>query len=94
EESGYLLQGETAVPEGKSMDGTWLWIPNPDWLGYCFIWGGGVEAECLDRLPLIQAPPLPTATPTQAACVPTLDRSACNDAGGVWSAATGTCTCP
>ena len=94
EEAGYLLQGETAIPEGVSMDTFWYWIPNPDWLGYCFVAGNGVQAECVDGLPPIAAPPLPTATPTQTACVPTLDRSACNDAGGIWEADTGTCICP
>ncbi|MEA1978092.1 MAG: CSLREA domain-containing protein [Chloroflexota bacterium] len=94
EEAGYLLQGETAVPEGVSMDTFWYWIPNPDWLGYCFVAGNGVQAECIDGLPPIAAPPLPTATPTQAACLPTLDRSACNDAGGIWEVATSTCICP
>jgi CSLREA domain-containing protein len=94
EEAGYLLQGETAIPEGVSMDTFWYWIPNPDWLGYCFVAGNGVQAECVDGLPPIAAPPLPTATPTQAACLPTLDRSACNDAGGIWEVATSTCICP
>ncbi len=94
EELGYLLQGETAVPEGQSVDGLWVWIPNPDWLGYCFVWGGGVEAQCVERLSIIQAPPLPTATTTPAACLPTLDRVACGDAGGVWSADTASCLCP
>jgi CSLREA domain-containing protein len=94
EEAGYLLQDETAIPEGVSMDTFWYWIPNPDWLGYCFVASSGVQAECVDGLPPIAAPPLPTATPTQAACLPTLDRSACNDAGGVWEVATSTCICP
>jgi hypothetical protein len=94
EEAGYLLQGETAIPEGVSMDTFWYWIPNPDWLGYCFVAGNGVQAECVDGLPPIAAPPLPTATPTQTACVPTLDRSACNDAGGIWEADTDSCICP
>jgi len=94
EDAGYLLQGETAIPEGVSMDTFWYWIPNPDWLGYCFIAGSGVQAECVDGLRPIAAPPLPTATPTQAACLPTLDRSACNDAGGIWEVATSTCICP
>lgn len=94
EEAGYLLQGETAIPEGVSMDNFWYWIPNPDWLGYCFVAGNGVQAECVDELPPIQAPPLPTATATQPACLPTYDRSACNDVGGVWLADAGTCQCP
>jgi len=94
EEAGYLLQGETAIPEGVSMDTFWYWIPNPDWLGYCFVASSGVQAECVDGLPPIAAPPLPTATPTQTACLPTLDRSACNDAGGIWEVATSTCMCP
>ena len=94
EEAGYLLQGETAIPEGVSMDTFWYWIPNPDWLGYCFVAGNGVHAACVDGLPPIAAPPLPTATPTQAACVPTLGRSACNDAGGIWEADTDSCICP
>jgi CSLREA domain-containing protein len=94
EEAGYLLQDETAIPEGVSMDTFWYWIPNPDWLGYCFVASSGVQAECVDGLPPIAAPLLPTATPTQTACLPTLDRSACNDAGGVWEVATSTCMCP
>ncbi len=94
EEMGYLLQGETAIPEGVSTDGFWYWIPNPDWLGYCFVASNGVQAECVEGLPPIAAPPLPTGTPTQPACLPEFDRSTCNDVGGVWSADTGTCQCP
>jgi CSLREA domain-containing protein len=92
EEMGYLLQGETAIPEGVSMDTFWYWILNPDWQGHCFVAGNGVQAECVDGLPLIAAPPLPTAT--TPACLPEFDRSTCNDVGGRWSADTGTCQCP
>jgi len=95
EEAGYLLQGETAVPEGVSMDTFWYWIPNPDWLGYCFVAGNGVQAECTDDLPPIAAPPLPTATSTQVACLPALDSSACDEAGGTFIlGAVPICECP
>jgi hypothetical protein len=90
EEAGYLLQGETAVPEGVSMDSFWYWILNPDAQGHCFVAGNGVLAECVEDLPFIESPPLPT----ESECVPELDRAECNDAGGVWSADTGTCDCP
>jgi hypothetical protein len=89
-EAGYLLQGETAVPEGVSMDTYWFWILNPDAPGHCFVAGNGVLAECVEDLPFIESPPLPT----ENVCVPELDRAECNDAGGVWSADTGTCDCP
>jgi CSLREA domain-containing protein len=92
EELGFLLEGETAVPEGQNEDASWFWILNPDWQGHCWVWSGGVEAACMpDRLPLIAYDPLPEPSP---ACVSTLDRSACNDAGGMWSVDTSTCQCP
>ncbi len=75
------------------MDTFWFWIPNPDWLGYCFIAGNGVQAECVEDLPPIASPPLPTAT-DEPTCLPTFDRPTCNEAGGVWMADTGLCQCP
>ena len=93
EELGFLLEGETAVPEGQNEDASWFWILNPDWQGHCWVWSGGVEATCMpDRLPMIAYDPLPT--PTSATCISTLDRSACNAAGGVWSVDTNSCQCP
>jgi hypothetical protein len=90
EELGYLLEGETAVPEGMSVDTYWFWISNPDFQGHCFVAASGVQAECTEGLPSIESPPLPTET----TCVPELDRAACNDAGGTWTATTGSCDCP
>jgi hypothetical protein len=95
EEAGYLLTGETAVPEGVSMDTFWYWIPNPDWLGYCFVAGNGVEAECVEGLPPIASPPLPTVT--EPVCLPDFDAETCSNAGGTWRATTagpGYCECP
>jgi CSLREA domain-containing protein len=95
EELGFLLKGETAVPEGQNEDASWFWILNPDWQGHCWVWSGGVEAACMpDRLPVIAYDPLPTPTVTPPTCVSTLDRSACTAAGGVWSVDTDSCQCP
>ena len=92
EELGYLLEGESAVIEGQNAEGTWWYIPNPDWQGSCWIWGGGVEAECTDDVRTLIPPPLPTE---EAVCRPDLDRTACNEAGGVFIASEPPmCECP
>jgi CSLREA domain-containing protein len=93
EAAGYLLTGESSTIEGRNADSTWWWIVNPDWEGHCWVWGGGVETECLpEDLALIAAPPLPTETP---ACVRTLDQEACLAAGGAWVlGAVPICQCP
>jgi CSLREA domain-containing protein len=93
EELGYLLEGETAVPEGISLDGFWYWILNPDWQGHCFVWSEGVEATCLGDLETINVPE-PSPVPLQ--CLPTLEEEACIEAGGtpVFGAASVICACP
>ena len=93
EEEGYLLLGESAAILGQNTDGSWWQIPNPDWQGTCWVWEGGVEATCLpEQIVIVPAPPLPTALPQT--CVSTLDRSACNEAGGMWAVDTSSCQCP
>ena len=58
EERGYLLAGETALVEGRNVEGTWWYIPNPDWQDFCWIWDGGVESDCIpDDLLVIIPPP-------------------------------------
>jgi hypothetical protein len=93
EELGYLLEGETAVPEGISVDSLWYWIPNPDWNGYCFVWSGGVEATCVGELEVIS---VPEPSPTPPVCISTMDQEACEAAGGTYflGAAAPSCLCP
>jgi hypothetical protein len=62
-ELGYLLQGESAVVEGRDAAMTWWWIVNPDAAGHCWVWSGLVDVTCDPRgLPVIAAPPTPTPT--------------------------------
>jgi CSLREA domain-containing protein len=93
EELGFLLEGETAIPEGISSDGLWYWILNPDWQGHCFVWSGGVEATCLGDLEIINVPE-PSPVPLQ--CLPSLDQEECEEAGGTffYGASSASCLCP
>jgi len=51
----------TAPIEGRNEDSSWWWIPNPDWLGHCWVWSGAVEERGdLSAVPLIR---LPSPTP-------------------------------
>jgi CSLREA domain-containing protein len=95
-ELGYLLEGETAIPEGQNEDGTWFWILNPDWQGHCWVWSGGLEALCMpDRLASIPYDPLPTDTPATPVCRRDLSRADCGDAGGIFRPGTESfCECP
>jgi len=83
EELGYLLEGETSPVEGRNAEGTWWYIPNPDWQGFCWIWDGGVEAECIpDDVRVIIPPALPTPTPPP--CSRDLGQEDCEAAGGTY----------
>lgn len=65
EAAGYLLEGECADISGRSEDGLWFVIPNPDWEGDCFVAGYLVETSGpLDDLPVIIGPSLPAPTET------------------------------
>jgi hypothetical protein len=108
EELGYLLQGESAIIEGRNDISTWWYIPNPDWQGYCWVWDGGGEAVCIpEDLAERQAPSLPqgktgvtepgeteSGGPT---CKPDLPKEKCEANGWTWKQVTdtfGTCICP
>lgn len=96
EELGYLLEGETSPVEGRNAEGTWWYIPNPDWQGFCWIWDGGVEAACIpDDLRVMIPPPLPEdETPV---CTRDLGLEDCEAAGGTYvtsQTAASYCSCP
>ena len=58
---GTFRSGSEAPIEGRNEDWTWWWIPNPDWMGHCWVWSGAVEERGdLSAVPLIR---LPTPTP-------------------------------
>ena len=97
EELGYLLEGETSPVEGQNADGTWWYIPNPDWQGFCWIWGGGVEMACIpDDLRIMIPPPLPEDETPE--CSRDLGREDCEAAGGTYiegqASAGQYCQCP
>lgn len=65
EAAGYLLESECADIIGRSEDGLWYIIPNPDWAGECFVAGYLVDTSGpLNDLPVIIGPPLPEPTET------------------------------
>jgi len=58
---GTFRAESTAPIEGRNEDSTWWWIPNPDWMGHCWVWAGAVEESGdLSAIPLIR---LPSPTP-------------------------------
>jgi CSLREA domain-containing protein len=97
-ELGYLLQGESALIEGRNADSTWWYIPNPDWQGSCWVWDGGGQAICISEdIPVRRAPPLPP-TETPIICSRDMGRDACEAAGGTYmesrTSAESYCDCP
>lgn len=91
-DQGYLLLGESALIEGQNADGTWYWIPNPDWAGNCYVWNGAVEVSCPGSYPIIADPPTPTSPPLT--CSEDLNEEECIGAGGEWFSAREFCSCP
>lgn len=63
-EMAILLEGETAGILGRSEDFTWWNVRLVDTQQVCWVWSEAVEAECTDDLSVVEAPPLPTPTPT------------------------------
>jgi RNA polymerase sigma-70 factor, ECF subfamily len=59
-----LLQGQSAMLEGRNEDSTWWWIPTPGASGHCWVWGGSLSiAGPADSAPVIAAPPTDTPVP-------------------------------
>ncbi len=59
-----LLQGESALLEGRNAESTWWWIPTPGGSGHCWVWGGSLTITgATDGLPFIAAPPTDTPIP-------------------------------
>jgi hypothetical protein len=59
-----LLQGQSAMLEGRNEDSTWWWIPTPGGSGHCWVWGGSLTiAGAADGRPVIPAPPTDTPIP-------------------------------
>ncbi len=98
EELGYLLQGESAIVEGRNDLSTWWYIPNPDWQGYCWVWDGGGQAVCIpEDLAEQQAPPLPDPESGDPVCAHDLPKEICEAYGWTWFQVTdsyGICMCP
>ena len=62
----------------------------------CWIALGSAEVTGADLVPVLVSPPLEPEEPTGPICVSTLDRSACEAAGGTYfvGAASASCLCP
>jgi hypothetical protein len=63
-EMAYLMEGETAEILGHNGDWTWWNVFPADVQQACWVSSDVVQAECTDNLMVIEAPPLPTETPT------------------------------
>jgi len=62
---GYLLEGESAVIEGRNQADTWWWIANPDRDGYCWVAQNLIEASGdVESVIVVEAPftPVPEGT--------------------------------
>jgi len=60
-----LLQGQSAMLEGRNEDSTWWWIPTPGAFGgHCWVWGDSLTITgAVDSVPFIAAPPTDTPLP-------------------------------
>ncbi len=61
---GTFQAGATAPIEGRNDDSSWWWIPNPNWMGHCWVWSGAVE----ERGDLSVVPLVLFASPTPPGC--------------------------
>lgn len=51
---GTFRLGSEAPIDGRNVDWTWWWIPNPDWIGHCWVWDGAVVTSGdISQVPLI-----------------------------------------
>jgi hypothetical protein len=62
---GYLLKGQQSTIQGRNDDNTWWYIENPGKPGtFCWAWSGSTHVQGnVSLLPVIAAPPTPTALP-------------------------------
>jgi RNA polymerase sigma-70 factor (ECF subfamily) len=62
-----LLEGQSAMLEGRNDDSTWWWILTPGGSGHCWVWGDSLTLTgAVEALPIIQAPPTDTPVPGDA----------------------------
>ncbi len=61
----YLLKDHSALIVGRNQNDTWWYIERSDGFGQCWVWDGVVDVSGdLSQVPVVAAPPTPTATPS------------------------------